>query len=425
MPRSRLIIIGILGFVVLFFALVFLGIVPGRNQNAGGKVTLTVWGVEPQNVFSSVTTALESRYTIQYRAFDPATYESDLVNALAAGKGPDVFMFHSSWLPKHGDLLVPVSAAELSLSTFESLYPTVVEQDFAPNGAVYALPLYIDTLALLVNRDLLDSAGIALPPKTWAEFKSVATNPKLRKLDRGGKIIESSAAIGGRSNTIHHAADILSLLMLQSGVPMVSSDFTRADFSRGDAALSLYTDFANPASKNYTWNDGLGDAFDAFANGKTASVFGYASDLSTITAKNAFLKMNVVPVPQPSEAKLDVNYADYWGLAVSNHSQNSTGAWGFVLASAIDPVIANQYAVAAHRLPALRTLLQGLSGDAKWGVFANQALSARSWPQIDPNAVETAFSKMIDDVESGRATPASAVAEAESTISELMIKKNP
>src|SRR5690349_15425344 len=89
MPKSRLIIIGIIGFVILFFALVLLGILPGRNQNTGSKVSLTVWGVEPLSAVSPLLTALESRYSIKYQAFDPATYEATLVNALAAGTGPD------------------------------------------------------------------------------------------------------------------------------------------------------------------------------------------------------------------------------------------------------------------------------------------------------------------------------------------------
>src|SRR3989344_5232444 len=29
------------------------------------------------------------------------TYEQELVNALAAGTGPDIFSIHNDWLPKH------------------------------------------------------------------------------------------------------------------------------------------------------------------------------------------------------------------------------------------------------------------------------------------------------------------------------------
>jgi len=42
--------------------------------------------------------------------------------------------------------------------------------DFLYQGQPYASPLSINTLALFYNRDLLNEAGIVLPPVTWEEF---------------------------------------------------------------------------------------------------------------------------------------------------------------------------------------------------------------------------------------------------------------
>jgi ABC-type glycerol-3-phosphate transport system substrate-binding protein len=184
LPKSRLIILGVSGAVIILGALVFLGIIPGLQTPGEGKpVPLTVWG--PIDSEDTVTRAAQGlNYQIAYERIDPAKYESTLVNALASGEGPDVFMVHSSWLPKHFAKLLPAPAAAITGAAFDSLYPTVATQDFAPDGIVYALPLYIDTLTLFYNKDLFDSAGIAVPPKTWVDFETLV--PKLRGLDATG-----------------------------------------------------------------------------------------------------------------------------------------------------------------------------------------------------------------------------------------------
>ena len=58
--------------------------------------------------------------------------------------------------------------------------------------------------------------------------------------------------------------------------------------------------------------------------------------------------------------------------------------------------------------------------DLDLGVFAIQALSARSWYQIDNIAIETIFADMIDDVNFGRASVKESLENAESRVNVLM-----
>jgi len=420
-PKPRLIIFGVIGFIILFTLLVFLGVIPGLKPNAQNeKISLSVWGVfDSQNIFSEITRALGGGFEIQYREFNVNTYESELINALAAGTGPDVFMIHSSWLPKHFDKLTPASGEQFPLTTFQSLFPTVVEQDFAPNGFVYASPLYIDTLSLLYNRDFFDTAGIATPPKTWAEFESLI--PKLRKTDNTGKLVRAGAAIGGSNQSIVRAPDILSVLMLQSGVEMVDQDFTRSNIAEGGLEpLLFYTGFANPSSSSYTWNDNFGSAVDRFAEESVAIMLAYAHTIPTINGKNPFLNFGVAPLPQPANATRDINYANYWGLAVSNRAQNPVGAWNFITAFTTNQTLVSQYTTITNRIPALRTLLSQKQSDPTLGVFARAALSARSWPQKDSTAIEKILSDLIKTVIDGKAPARDALQKAETSITELM-----
>ena len=304
MPKTRIFILGLGGLIVLALILMLTGLIPGLKGPGGGKiqpVALNVWGVfMSPGTFAEIAANIPG-FAPNYRELDPLTYEADLVNALAAGKGPDVFMIHSSWAPKHFEKLAPISVSQLGISSLRDLYPTVVEQDFAPDsGAVYALPLYLDTLALLYNKNIFDQKGVALPPATWTEFQELI--PKLRETDSAGRIVRPAAAIGGSGKNINRAADLISLLMLQSGVNMTTSDFSKATFAeKGRNPLLFYTKFANPASEFYTWNDTQKNSLDSFASEETAIIFNYQYRLRALKEKNPFLEIGIAPMPQASK----------------------------------------------------------------------------------------------------------------------------
>ena len=253
MPKGRIILIVILGIVIFGVLLIFLGIVPGlqKNDPKNQIVSLDFWGVFSRRDVMEKATSIIPGFKVSYKEMDPKTYEADLINALASGTGPDVFMVHNSWIPKHKDKLIPVTAEDLGISSLRDLYPTVVAQDFAPDIYIYALPLWMDNLALFYNKDIFDQKGILFPPKDWKEFQDAVS--QIKEIDSSGNIILPGASMGGSSKSVFKSQDILSVLMLQTGVEMVSDDFSRATFaSDGVEALDFYIDFSNPKSEFYT-----------------------------------------------------------------------------------------------------------------------------------------------------------------------------
>jgi multiple sugar transport system substrate-binding protein len=423
LTRNQIILIGAGVFVVIGLLLVFIFGARRTGEELSGP--LIIWGVfDDADAFSQSIGAykkIHPKADISYRQFDPLTYEKDLINALAGGRGPDIFMFHNTWLPKHFDKIWPISN-QLSLTRFRQLFPTVAEQDFAPDGIIYALPLYIDTLAMFYNKDLFDAAGIALPPKNWQEFQNLV--PKLRQLDKTGRITRAAAAIGGSNDSINRAADLLNLLMLQAGIPMVTDDFSSTDFyPDGVESLKFYTQFANPAGSYYTWNENLPYSLDSFAEEGAAIIFNYAYQIPFIKEKNPFLNFAIAPMPQPTETSKIVNWANYWGLAVSAKTQNPQLAFDFAINLTTNPQMLTPYLSAAKRPPAVRSLIAQYQNDSTLGVFVKQALTARSWPQIDSAAITDSFSNMIKSINSGRRSPERALAQAAEEIDELMRRR--
>jgi len=387
MPQSRLIIIGIVFVIIVAAVLLFTGVIPGLQSKTPPPVPLTVWGVfEDKGAFENIAKLVGPEFVVTYTNFNIQTYENDLVNALAAGKGPDIFMIHSSWLPKHYEKLVPVADTQLTLTNLRSLFPTVVEQDFAPDGAIFALPLYIDTLSLFYNTDHFDDANVPFPPTTWDEFQELI--PKLRKVDAGGKIVRAGAAIGGGNANVNRASDLLSLLFLQSGVEMTAPDFGRATFAgKGKDTVAFYTKFGNAANPYYTWSDNFKNSIDGFADGSISMMINYAHQIPVIKTKNPFLHFAVSPVPQPANTDQKVSYASYWGLAVSNGSRRPISSWNFIARFLTNTQTVQSYTSGVNRIPALRSLVTTASADPELGPFASQVLTARSWPQVDASAV--------------------------------------
>ncbi|MFA5084110.1 MAG: extracellular solute-binding protein [Candidatus Paceibacterota bacterium] len=430
--RNQKIIVSAVGVIILFLILVFLGVIPGlrRANETKVKADMEFWGVYDQisvyrNVIEQFQT-LHSGIRINYRQFDPNTYENELINALAAGKGPDIFMIHNTWLPKHYDKISPLPQEKLSLTTYtDNLFPEVATKDFIYNEFIYAIPLSIDTLTLIYNKDIFNQSGVALAPTNWTELRNII--PSVRILDTTGKISRAGAAIGGSAKSINRATDLLSLLMLQAGAQMVDKDFTRATFNQSGSggispgldALNFYTHFTNPVNSDYAWNDALHYSLDAFAEGSVAMIFNYAYQLSYLKTKNPFLNFAVAPVPQNNQSE-PVNYANYWGYTVSNKSSHPDLAWDFALLLTTNQANAESYLEETQKPPALRFLIQKYLNDPELGVFAKQALTAKSWLQIDSNRVETIFSDMIESVISGKQTAKSAIDQAEAQITQLM-----
>jgi len=422
--------IGLMVFITLIFILRSFG-----GSSSGGTVTLQMWGVfDDQTAFDQALKDFEKAnkgITVDYKVIPFKDYEQAVLNALAAGNGPDVWMIHDTWLPKDIDKLAPMPATFpdtkqplMTVRQFKDLFVDVAYNDLVNDNKIYGMPLYVDTLGLYYNKDLFASAGIAQPPKTWAEFMDDVK--LLTRLDASHNILQSGAAIGSARN-INRSTDILMMLMLQSGVHMTSDDNSQATFAHsvdgqpvGERALTFYTDFTNPQKEVYTWNDAQDYSVDAFAAGKTAMMINYSHQIPVLRDKAPRLNWAVTPVPQAS-ASDKRTYADYWPLTVSLQSKHPYEAWRLVHYLAADAGDVS-YLNVASRPAGRHDLIDQQKNDPDLGVFAEQSLSARSWFQVDNQAIETIFADMIDNVNLGRQSIADALHEAEDKVSVLMSK---
>lgn len=307
-------LIGIIVLALIIF-LVIRFVVPMFAGKKSENVTLVYWGLwEDKAIMQPIISEFEREnptIKIDYVKQDVKQYRERLTTRINNNTGPDIFRYHNTWYPMFSKLLLPLPNDVISAQDFKNNYYSVSQKDLVKNGAIYGIPLGIDTLALYVNNDLLNAVGVNSPPGDWEGFAALAR--RLTVKDESGKIKTAGIAMGSYSN-ISHAPDIISLLFLQNGVNIkniASTQTAAAD------ALQFYTAFAK--GEGSVWDNTLDNSMLAFAKGNLAMCFGYSWDAFTIKALNPNLNFKIYPVPQlPGET---VNIASYWIEGVSSKSK--------------------------------------------------------------------------------------------------------
>ena len=416
-------------------------------QRAAKPITLKYWRVfDDSDTFDDIIAAyraLHPNIQIEYRKLRPEEYERELLNAFAEDRGPDIFSVHNTWTRGYQSKLLPLPAQttvptreiqgtikkeavtvlrtkpsitlrQLRNDYIDAVYADVViptpdeKKPEEVTDRVYGLPLSVDSLVLYFNRDLLNAAKIATPPRTWSEFQQ--TVKRLTRLDNRGNIIQAGAALGSGRN-VERAFDILSLLMMQNGAKMTDEsgfaafqtlprELAGRPAPPGEEALIFYTDFANPGKEVYTWNTLMASSFESFVNGKAAMFLGYSYHLPLIRARAPKLNLGISGAPQ-IEGNPEINYANFWVEGVSRKTKNPNEAWDFVQFAA-SPEQVKKYLTKSRRPTALRALITSELDDEDLGVFANQTLTAQSWYRgKDAASAERAFVDMIESVVSG------------------------
>ena len=396
-------------------------------------ITLNYWRVDDgPDDFTEILAqykALHPYITINYKKLRLSEYESELLNAFAEDRGPDIFSVHNTWVKKYESKIAPMPAEtrvvvpvlqgtikketvpqlminksltlrDLKNNFVDSVYYDVVSSD----NKIYGLPLSSDTLVMYYNQDLFNNSGITEVPKYWnRDFQQ--TVKRLTKQDLKGNIIQSGVAMGGSSN-IDRYSDILSVIMIQNGAIMqngdqvsfnkVPSSAQQANYNPGLSALRFYTDFANPIKEVYSWNTLMPNSLDAFIGGNLGIMFGYSYQLPIIKARAPKLNFSVAKLPQIEGSAADINFANYWVETVSKKSANSNEAWDFVQFAANAENV-KSYLGRTKKPAALRTLLKDQIQDEEIGIFADQVLTARTWYKgYNSAAAEKAIAEMID-----------------------------
>lgn len=303
------------------------------------NVTLIWWNLfEEDSTMQPIIDKYESlnpHVKIQYvkaGAGGVKEYREDIIVNLSDDdivSSPDIFSIHNTWTDKFIPYMVPAGTA-ISQDSLEDFYPTV-SIDFYRNNNLYALPLYLDGIAMIYNKDLLAKEGINSPSLKWSEFD--LQSAKLTKWENN-KVVQAGFSACDSSNSEFYFEMVNNLFMQNNINILDESGKAQLDMnSKVNDILQSYTKYCKGSTDEITWDKSFPKDIATFLYKKLAMYPAPSWRLNDILVYNDKYKLNlnvgVVTTPQLFMAE-EVYFPSYWGLAVSKDSQHPQEAWKLI-----------------------------------------------------------------------------------------------
>ncbi len=438
MSKLQIILIAVFSIVALIAVLMFAGLIPGF-KGGGGQITgaaVTMWGIFPQQQMTQLVQTLNENnkalFQLSYKEQKLVDYRDTLLNAMASGNGPDIWMMTQ-------DIIIS-DKSKVYLIPFQSINERDFKDTFIDEGELFfnyqkdvsnnttksiiGLPLAIDPIVLFWNKDIFSSNGVSQPPKTWDEFMTDVQT--FTQKDEAGNIITAGTAMGKFSN-IKNAKYILSMLILQGGNEIIEPDTMDVVLGEkgnnlidpAESALRFFNEFSNPNKISYTWNEALPSSETMFSNGSLAMYFGFASEMDTIKQKNPHLNFDITEVPQIKDSKNKTTFGKIYGLVISKSSKNLQASFSAIAAMA-NADFERQFSNAFNLGPARRDILAEKATSPFLSVVYKSSIMSKAWLEPDPAQVSAIFKNMVESTASGRTNFSDAISNAKRQIEQLL-----
>lgn len=417
------------GLIAVVAALMFSGIIPGFGgglSGGGQKAQVEMWGTLPSGLVNESLLAFndanDKTMSVTYTQKKPITYDTDILEALAAGIGPDIFIVDHDSIIKNKNKIFVWPFTSFSERGFRDRF-TVGGEIFLESGGVVGIPVLIDPLVMYWNRGMFANKGIVNPPKDWTEFQEDAK--QFTSIDSKGGIVFSGAAMGEFSN-VKNAKEILSMLLLQSGEPITVKNGSGYDVVLGDNsataqatqnAVSFFSGFSNVRLNTYSWNSAQPQSDDAFASGNLAMYFGMGSEVKKIKEKNPHLDFDIAPVPQLNQNS-QATFGRFYAMVVPASNKQPANSMNAAIALMDSDVVKN-FASGGDYAPARKDLLAQRQTGAYDAVIYKSAVQSYAWLDPNPQQTYSIFKEMVQSILSGRSSVREAIETAKNKIKNI------
>jgi len=414
--NKKTIILGVAFFVILIILILILTsrnstTTTNNNNNTTEQIKLIWWNLfEPEeNVKSLIDayTALNPNVQIQYQQVgldSIEAYKTRLTSELNDQDiltSPDIFPISNYWLGSFEKNIVQSPTTVFSSTDLADFYP-IIKQDFYKLGKLSAMPLYMDGLAVIYNKDRLKEIGLTVPNKNWSDFQVEAQ--KLTVKDSANNIIKPGFSAYLFDNS-QFSFDVMNLIFLQEGVKFYDASGKRIKLETQPEslnALKFYEFFVSNSSN--TWDKEQKSDIVSFLEGKLAMYIAPSWRIINILNYNKQYNLNlnigVSKLPQVIGTK-EVSWPLYWGQAVSKDCRYPEAAWKFI-----------KYMTQATQLKELNanivkngrpigiiyprvSMIKDIENDPYIGIYASSLLNANNWYMYDYDLMKSAFKEVL------------------------------
>jgi ABC-type glycerol-3-phosphate transport system substrate-binding protein len=384
------------------------------------------------------------RIEFQNRKYDEIDYyNTNIIEPLARDSGPDLFAVRNDDLPAYSSFATPLisfgndgtAKAEVekqaqakniaAITDYKKSFVDIAVQDTIIKDQLFGVPLYVDSLQLYYNKQILNQKLYPDPVKSWEDLFAQVKEGKLSREKSNGNGFDLSAISLGtgeyenKKPNILEYQDIIPLIMTQFGGTIYDSKTNSVDFQykNGDTALNnnlvkaieFYTNFRDNTKDVYSWNESATSNVDEFLQGRLVYMIGYKELANTIDSRTTTLNYKIAPLPQidNNESSAKTTFGRFFELLMSRK-----------LANKDNPEMLKRRACAEDFLNFLTTLpaqkrfaeLSGMpsahkavitdqqKGDEPLRTFANGALFATGYYKPDVVLCERIWSQMIGKI---------------------------
>ncbi|WP_391573782.1 extracellular solute-binding protein [Cohnella sp.] len=365
------------------------------------KVTIEYWQYEfPAKVelideLIQEFQTLHPNITVKQTNFPYDQYSQKVATLVPAGKGPDVINLYYGWLPQY------VASGYLQPLPEDAFPPAQIESDYYPlvsaaklDGAYYAIPTAVRTLALFYNKDLFAKAQIAEPPTTWEELVDAAKK-LTEKDDKGQFVVEGFAWEPGAQ--LHHW--FRDGLLPQAGAQDLSDDRRKVLWDETPAGLEAFQYLLDFAITHKTGINGFyNDDINAFKTGHAAINIDGSFRLGALKNDAPDLVYGIAPLPSYKEKSAP---ASFWANAIPKNVQGvKLEAAKEFLKFLTSKEVQEKWVERVGELPAQKAVgsQDKYVNDEKLGPFIRQLDNSKAHFFIDENQERTLIVNATNEV---------------------------
>ncbi|MBU3060714.1 extracellular solute-binding protein [Nocardia sp. NEAU-G5] len=277
-------------------------------------------------------------------------------------------------------------------SVLSDLQPSFIK-NASMNGTQWALPLFASTRTLFYNTDLFTKAGIAAPPKTWAELTDDAK--KIQAL--GGGVSGYGLPLGSEETQAE-----TSLWTFGAGGNWSDGTNITIDTPQNVAGVQAIKALAsagvtqpNPGATNRT------PLINTFIQGQLGMIEGLPPVISMIQQKNPGLKYATAPTPTQDGTPVTLGVADH--LMAFKKKVDKTAAIKKFLDFFYQGATYASFVKAEHFIPVTTSGAQAMSDDPVVKAFGATLPTAKFYPSNNPKwaAAEGAMKQQLGTVTTG------------------------
>ncbi len=372
------------------------------QQVQEGKATgeLTVWamGTEGEKLSTLADAFMaenpDAKVTVTAVPWDGA--HNKIATAIAGGQTPDVSMLGTTWMgefAKTGALDVVPADLFSKDDYFEGAWDTGVV-----DGTSFAVPWYVETRLLYVNKEVAARAGVTERPTNWDELRTAVTALQQQGGAQWGTYLQP-----GQMGAWQTAMPFV----WQNGGEVLDGDKFALDSGEVTGGLEYFASFF---SEGLSSKDQLrgGEWEPQFVSGAIGSFVSGPWHIGVLDELGGAGKFDVWPMPKGSASA--TSFIGGSNLGVFKDSGNRDAAWKFVQ-YLMKPEVQVKWYQTVNDLPAVRAAWEdpALADDPMLTVFGDQLEDAKAPPSIPTwEQVAAAIDGELEKVAKGAASPADA-----------------